>query len=70
MNAEDRIRKAWLNERRLIIESGLLESWVNLHRTTTEEYRAVIKKIITMYSLNEEANEVVRKAHRKEEIKT
>lgn len=47
------------------IESGLLESWVNLHRHTTPENRIIIKKLITSLGLNNEANEIVRKAHKK-----
>lgn len=47
------------------IESGLLESWVNLHRHTTPENRSIIKKLITALGLNNEANEIVRKAHKK-----
>lgn len=48
-----------------IIESGLLESWVNLHRHTTPENRNIIKRLITLLGLNNEANEIVRKAHKK-----
>lgn len=48
-----------------ILESGLLESWVNLHRHTTPENRAAIKDVITKCGLNSEANEIVRKAHKK-----
>lgn len=51
--------------RQEIIDDGILESWVNLHRTTTPENRAVIKDIITRYGLNDEANEIVRRAHKK-----
>ena len=47
------------------IESGLLESWVNLHRHTTPENRGIIKRLITSLGLNDEANEIVRKAHKK-----
>lgn len=52
-------------EKKEIVDSGLLESWVNLHRNTSPENRKAIKVVITTYDLNDAANEAVRKAHKK-----
>ena len=54
-------------EKKDIVDSGLLESWVNLHRNTSPENRKAIKTVITKYGLSDEANDIVRKAHKKPE---